>query len=77
MYDWFDKGWLHLVAISPEDGNLYHFKNGVFVLYTPLTQVSETDNILNVIETAKEMKTNQILDATKENIPTQIYSYKK
>jgi uncharacterized protein YbcC (UPF0753/DUF2309 family) len=77
MYDWFDKGWLHLVAISPEDGNLYHFKNGEFVLYTPLTQVSETDNILNVIETAKEMVTNQILDATKENIPTQIYSYKK
>ena len=77
MYDWFDKGWLHLVAISPEDGNLYHFKNGDFVLYTPFTQISETDDILKVIETAKEMETNQILDATKENIPVQIYSDKK
>ena len=76
MYDWFDKGWLHLVAISPEDGNLYYFKNGEFNLYTPLTQIAETDDILKVIESAEEMKTNQIIDATKENIPVQIYSDK-
>ncbi len=76
MYDWFDKKWLHLVAISPEDGNLYYFNNGAFEVYNPITQISETEDIYKVIETAQAMKTNQIIDATKENIPVQIYSDK-
>lgn len=73
MYDWFDKGWLHLVAISPDDGNLYHFHEGAFVLYEPISKISETDDILKIIETAEEMETNHIIDATKENIPVHIY----
>jgi uncharacterized protein YbcC (UPF0753/DUF2309 family) len=76
MYDWFDKKWLHLVAISPKDGKLYYFCNGKFELYNPLTKIKSTSDILKVIETAGEMKSNHILDATKENIPVQIYSDK-
>jgi hypothetical protein len=74
MYDWFDKGWIHLVAVSPEDGRLYHFKNGKFESYEPLTKVVETDDIRKVIENAAEMKTNHILEATKENIPVHVYT---
>ncbi|NOY00871.1 MAG: DUF2309 domain-containing protein [Verrucomicrobia bacterium] len=74
IYDWFDKGWIHLVAISPEDGNLYLFRNGNFEKYTPLKEVLLTDDINRVIKERPEMKTNHILDATEENIPTYVYS---
>jgi uncharacterized protein YbcC (UPF0753/DUF2309 family) len=73
MYDWFDKGWIHLVAVSPEDNTLYLFYKGEFKKYTPLTKVLKTDDINKVIREGEEMKTNHILDATLENIPTYVY----
>jgi len=77
MYNWFDKGWLHLVAISPDDNKLYHFKDGSFELYTPLSKVKEVADIEKVIHEGLEMSTNHILDATKENIATHIYPHKR
>ena len=77
MYNWFEKGWIHLVAVNPDDSELYVFHNGVFEKYQPLQSVSHATDILNVIETADAMTTNHILDATKENIPVQIYKNKK
>jgi SPX domain protein involved in polyphosphate accumulation len=74
MYDWFDKGWIHLVAISPEDNNLYLLYKDEFKIYTPLKKVLKTENINEVIENGEEMATNHILDATLENIPTYVYS---
>lgn len=73
MYNWFDKSWVHLVAVSPEDGKLYYFKEGKFSIYEPLKTVQKTDNIHKLFETTKEMATNHILDATKENIPVHVY----
>ncbi len=77
MYDWFDLGWLHLVAVSPVNGELYYFKNGEFVSYTPLKAVSEVENIHDIMEYHPEMESNYILDATKENIPVHIYKNKQ
>ncbi|MFT6741190.1 MAG: hypothetical protein ACJAVF_002704, partial [Paraglaciecola sp.] len=76
MYDWFDLGWLHLIAVSPEDGNLYQFHQGKFELYKPYLAVKKTKNILEVIDAAPEMDTNHILDSTKENIPVHVYQNK-
>lgn len=73
MYDWFDKGWLHLVAISPDDNKLYHFNQGKFELYVPASTVKETNDMDKVITDGSEMTTNHILDATKENISTHVY----
>ena len=74
MYDWFLKGWIHLVAVSPEDNKLYHFKDGEFIVYNPLKDaVSVVDDIQSIINKAKEMESNHILDATKENIPVHVY----
>jgi uncharacterized protein YbcC (UPF0753/DUF2309 family)/MFS superfamily sulfate permease-like transporter len=73
-YDWFDKGWIHLVVLSPEDSKLYRFENGAFVPYTPLSAVNHSKDILRLIGSGKEMETNHILDATKENIPVHIYN---
>lgn len=73
MYDWFDKGWIHLVAISPEDNNLYLFYKGEFKKYTPIKEVLKSNDINKVIKDSEEMKTNHILDATLENMPTYVY----
>lgn len=76
-YEWYSKGWLHLVAISPKDGSLHYFRNGAFEPYKPKKEVELTDNVLQLIEQWEEMETNHILDATKENIPTYVYPNKK
>jgi len=77
IYDWFDKGWLHLVAINPEDNNLYLFYKGAFKKYTPLKEVLKTNDINKVIAEAKEMESNHILEATLENLDTYVYENKK
>jgi len=75
IYDWFDKEWIHLIAMSPIDKELYHFHKGEFHLYEPATEnINLSEDILKTIETANEMETNHILDATKENIPVTIYN---
>lgn len=73
IYDWFDLGWLHLVAVSPDDGSLYHFRKGEFILYDPIAEVKEAESILDVIAQTPEMKTSHLSDSTKENIPVQVY----
>ncbi len=73
-YEWFEKGWIHLVAINPENDKLYYFRNGDFEEYNPLAKINQAEDILRTIEVAKKMETNHILDATKENIQTQVYS---
>jgi uncharacterized protein len=75
MFEWFDKGWIHLVAISPDNDKLYYFRNGEFELYEPITKVQLSNDILHTIETGIEMESNNILDATKENIPVQVYQH--
>ena len=73
LHEWFDNEWIHLVAIHPKNKKLYALKDGVFRPYTPLTQkVPITAKLSQVFETASKMKTNHILDATKENLPVHI-----
>lgn len=72
IYDWFAKGWIHLVALSPDDWNCYWFQNGRFERYAPLREVTNTTDIQGVIVEAQEMTTNHILDATKENLPVHV-----
>lgn len=70
---WFAKGWLHLVVSSPEDGELYYFKDDGFHLYEPLAQVSKAEDIARMVHSHPKMKSNHILDATRENIPVHVY----
>jgi uncharacterized protein YbcC (UPF0753/DUF2309 family) len=75
MYEWFINEWVHLVAIHPNTNRFHYFKNGGFVEYTPLTrEVGTIDDLIVLVEDAKEMATNNIVDATKENLP--VYSLK-
>jgi uncharacterized protein YbcC (UPF0753/DUF2309 family) len=73
LYEWFANEWIHLVAIDPEKKASYVFKEGEFTLYTPLTKgLPTTHDISHMFESTPKMKTNHILDATRENLPVHI-----
>ena len=70
MYEWFINEWVHLVVLNPETKQFYYFKAGAFVPYNPLTRhTAVVQDFHMLIETANEMETNQIADATQENLP--------
>jgi uncharacterized protein YbcC (UPF0753/DUF2309 family) len=70
MYEWFVNEWVHIVVLNPENRNFYYFKNGTFSPYTPLKKQVETiTDFIAFVESAKEMETNNTVDATKENLP--------
>jgi uncharacterized protein YbcC (UPF0753/DUF2309 family) len=68
MYEWFINDWVHLVVMNPETNVLSYFKDGRFSTYTPLARPDTVRDFATFIESAKEMETNQIADATKENL---------
>lgn len=73
LYEWFNDDWVHLMVINPETNQLSVFRHGQFMPYTVITnKVENVDNIHDLIESAKKMETNHIIDATKENIPVHI-----
>jgi hypothetical protein len=69
MYEWFINEWVHLIALNPENNKLFYFKSGEFSEYGPKSKISSVNDIKTLIESATEMETNQIEDATKENLP--------
>lgn len=70
IYEWYNNEWVHIAVINPADGQLYYFKNGRFILYTPLQgkAISVNDHH-EIIGKAKEMISFTIEDATQENLP--------
>lgn len=70
IYEWYINEWVHLVALNPEDGRYYYFNKGTFELYENLHQpLKYVNNFEQFVEQAKEMETNEIVDATQENLP--------
>ncbi|MBC7904252.1 MAG: DUF2309 domain-containing protein [Gemmatimonadaceae bacterium] len=70
MYQWFINEWVHLVSVNPENGKFYYFQGGEFIHYKTLGEKpGQVGDIHRLIESAKEMETNHILDATRENLP--------
>lgn len=70
MYEWYLNEWVHLTVIHPETGGFYYFRNEKFELYSILKEtIPEAENVNVLIEEAKEMETNHIVDATRENLP--------
>jgi len=69
LYEWFINEWVHLVVFHPVEKKFYVFKKGVFISYTPLTkEIAIVDDVPQMLESVEKMKSNYILDATKENI---------
>ena len=73
LYEWFANEWVHLVALHPEEKALYVFREGEFVPYTLLTkELPSVHDLSRMFETTLKMKTNDLLDATQENLPVHI-----
>jgi uncharacterized protein YbcC (UPF0753/DUF2309 family) len=76
IFEWYNNEWVHIVALHPETNKFYYLKNGKFTEYTPLTkEIGVIRDVKSFIESAKEMETNHIVDATQENLP--VYSLDK
>jgi hypothetical protein len=58
--------------MSPESGELFVFQSGEFIPYRPIKNISTVSDFDSLIGKHPRMATNNILDATKENIPVQI-----
>jgi uncharacterized protein YbcC (UPF0753/DUF2309 family) len=70
MYQWFIHEWVNLVAFDPLKKTLHRFNAGKFVDYMPQAASPSTiTDFESYLESAKEMESNHILDATKENLP--------
>jgi uncharacterized protein YbcC (UPF0753/DUF2309 family) len=73
LYEWFINDWVHLAAIHPDNNRFYRFRSGAFKEHAPLkNDVARANDIHRLIETAKEMETNHIVHATRENLPVHI-----
>ncbi len=54
-YNWFQKEWIHLIAVLPETTAFYLFKNGTFQIYEPvITKVDTVSDITKLLETTQE-----------------------
>ncbi|MEJ0102522.1 MAG: DUF2309 domain-containing protein [Bacteroidota bacterium] len=70
IYEWYINEWVHIVAVHPQTNQFFYFKEGVFTEYKPLAQkLNSVKDLTALIESAKEMETNYIVDATRENLP--------
>jgi uncharacterized protein YbcC (UPF0753/DUF2309 family) len=70
MYQWFINEWVHLATIHPETKQFSYFKQGAFETYQPLQKDTKLLQDTNgLFESSLKMETNQIADATKENLP--------
>lgn len=73
MYEWYINEWVHLIVMHPETNQFFYFSNGVFTEYIPvIKKVNTVNNLIVLVEDAAEMETNNIVDATRENLP--VYS---
>jgi uncharacterized protein YbcC (UPF0753/DUF2309 family) len=75
MYEWFINEWVHLAVVDPGTNLVYYFKEGRFIPYHPLTKkIDSFQDVHALIESAKEMETNNIEDATFENLPVYLHN---
>jgi uncharacterized protein YbcC (UPF0753/DUF2309 family) len=75
VYEWYINEWVHLMVVHPDSNQFFYFKNGVFTAYvTVAKKVNTVNDLIFLVEDAKEMETNNIVHATQENLP--VYSLK-
>jgi uncharacterized protein len=54
-YEWFKNDWVTLVAIDPETGNQFLFREGTFIPYVPIQkEIAKLDDLTPLIESSIE-----------------------
>lgn len=76
MKEWFSNEWIFLFALNPLDYTLYRYKVDQFYPYSTLKKIeAQKGDFIKQVEQFDSMKTNHILDATKENLPVYVYEH--
>jgi hypothetical protein len=70
-YSFYENYWVHTVALHPDTGELWLYKDGDFSkIYKPLLNNLETVSDLSALmERAKKAESIETLDAVQENLP--------
>jgi uncharacterized protein len=75
MYEWFLNEWVHVVSVNPDTNELTYFKEGAFIPYEPIAkEIHFFKDVKTLLEESKEMVSNNIVDATQENLPVYLYN---
>jgi hypothetical protein len=62
-------------VVDPATNQIFFFKEGRFNPYHPFTKkIDSFQDVHALIETAAEMETNNIEDATRENLPVYLHN---
>ncbi|MGI9190802.1 MAG: YbcC family protein [Chitinophagaceae bacterium] len=70
VYEWYKNEWIHLVALDPESGEVFYFKEEQFVHYqVDSLDVKSVQDVHGLFEKAPEMLTAHITQSTFENLP--------
>jgi len=70
IYEWYINEWVHIVAVHPDTHQFHYFRDGSFRLHEPMIKnLPQVKDVIALAESAKEMETNYIVDATQENLP--------
>lgn len=76
MKEWFSNEWIFLFALNPSDHSLHRYKGNQFYPYQTLKKIeAQKGDFIKQVERKDSMKTNHILDATKENLPVYVYEH--
>jgi uncharacterized protein YbcC (UPF0753/DUF2309 family) len=56
-YEWYINNWMHVIALHPETRELFLFKDGGFISYTPVTkEIKTVSDITPVIEASNSQR---------------------
>lgn len=70
VYEWYKNEWIHLLALDPESGEVFYFKDEQFVHYqTEMFEVNSVHDVHGLFEKAPEMISAHITQSTFENLP--------
>lgn len=73
VYEWYINEWVHLAVFHPQEKEFYYFSEGAFTKYVPLAdKPGSISNMHVLIESATEMKSAAITDATREHLPVSL-----
>ena len=73
MYEWYANEWIHLVAMDPITDEFHYFHKGEFTHYQPATDGVQTyRHFEELLDKSVRMKTNNIVDATTENLAVHV-----
>jgi len=76
VFEWYKNEWVHILALHPHSDEFYYFHDGEFHVYNPSAQsLGNISDINSFVDNAREMESNYIADATKENLPVHILNY--